>query len=137
MFMTCHLCCCNIWLETFVTSPTTEIKLNNHNIIIHSHGIFHSRQLPMFKNTLDLKSKTTEFGPNGKTRENRTNCLEQILFSFPPKKHFYVFYIYLFIALGIFQKHKFVNFWKDCYAWLGSDTGAPYTEAILSEAKTV
>ena len=56
---------------------------------------------------------------------------------FISKKNIYVFYIYLFIALGIFQKHKFVNFWKDFYAWLGSDTRAPSTEAILCQAKTV
>ena len=118
MFMTCHLCCCNIWLETFVTSPTTQIKHNNH-IIIHRDGLFHyqcSKILVTFeKQNYKIRAK--------RKNQRKLNKLPRTNSVFISQKNIYVFYIYLFIALGIFQKHKFVNFWKDCYAWLGSDIG--------------
>ena len=139
MFMTCHLSCSNIWLETFVTSlqppATTQIKLNN-NIIIHREGSHHindqnvQKYFSLEKQIYKIRAKR-----KNQSKLNKLPRTNSVFIS--PKKHFYVFYIYLFIALGIFQKHKFVNFWKDCYAWLGSDTGAPSAEAILSQTKTV
>ena len=64
---------------------STEIKHYYHNLnfaINYKHWGIHSSQ--------NIKNR-----PNGKTRENWTNCLELILFSFP-KKHLCILYLLIY-----------------------------------------